>query len=481
MAYGVTPEGFIKMRLPEIREAIVADIRARLISKGISGDIETRPDSVMGLMIDTFAEREAAQWEMGEGVYYAMYPGSASGVALDRAVSFTGVTRRLPEPSQDYGVLYGNQNTLVPAGSQVRNRVTQNLWETTADATISNLAAVDVTLVPTVQNSALYRVTIDAVNYDYTSDSSATVAEILAGIVAATVASNVSVSSDGASVTFSDLTGTPFSITQSANLTVSRLGSRAILQTVEDIAEEVAAGDLNSIVTLVTGWNSVTNVGAGTVGRAQETDAELRARYPLGVFRLGAGTLPSLAPNLLANVIGVTSVRVYQNDTDVVEDGRLPHSVHYVVEGGLDSAIAENIYTYKGAGIDTNGAVHVVVDSPEGDQDIYFDRPERVYVWAKAALTLLPASEESFPADGFQRVANSINATGQALNVGQDVLLQKFMCGIFTTPGIANVNLTFASSTNPAFVPAPGDYTAANITITDLQRANFDLTRIEVT
>lgn len=481
MAYGVTPEGFIKMRLPEIREAIIADLRNRLIEKGLSPDIEARPDSVMGLMIDTFAEREAAQWEMGEGVYYAMYPGSASGVALDRAVSFTGVTRRLPEPSQDYGVLYGNQNTVVPAGSQVRNRVTQNLWETTEAVTISNLAAVDATLIPTVQNSALYRVTIDGVNYDFTSDASATISEILAGIVAATVAASVNVSSDGAGVKFSDLTGTPFSIAQSANLAVSRLGSRAILQTVENIAEAVSAGDLNSIVTLVTGWTSVTNVGAGTVGRAQETDAELRARYPLGVFRLGAGTLPALAPNMIANVIGVTSVRVYQNDTDVIENGRKPHSVHYVVEGGLDSAIAENIYTYKGAGIDTNGAVHVVFESTEGDQDIYFDRPERVYVWAKAALTLLPASEEAFPADGFQRVANSINSTGQALNVGQDVLLQKFMCGIFTTPGIASVNLTFASSINPAFVPGPGDHVAANITISELQRANFDLTRIEVT
>lgn len=481
MAYGVTPEGFIKMRLPEIREAIVADIRSRLTAKGLSSNIETRPDSVMGLLIDTFAEREAAQWEMGEAVYYSMYPGSASGVALDRAVSFTGVTRLLPEPSQDYGVLYGNQNTTVPAGSQVRNRVTQNLWETTENVVISNLAAVDVTLVPTVQNSTLYRVTINGVNYDFTSDASATISEILAGIVAATALAGVNTSSDGATVTFSNLTGQPFNITQSANLTVSRLGSRAILQTIEPIAEEVAAGDLNSIVTLVTGWTSVTNVGAGTVGRAQETDAELRERYPLGVFRLGAGTLPSLAPNMIANVIGVTSVRVYQNYTDVVEDGRKPHSVHYVVEGGLDSAIAQNIYTYKGAGIDTNGAVHVVVASSEGDQDIYFDRPERVYVWAKAALTLLPASEESFPADGFGRVAASINATGQALEVGQDVLLQKFLCGIYQTPGIANVALTFASSTNPAFVPAPGDYTASNITISDLQRANFDLTRIQVT
>lgn len=481
MAYGVTPEGFIKMRLPEIREAIIADLRARLIEKGLSAEIETRPDSVTGLMIDTFAEREAAQWELNEGVYYAMYPLSASGTALDRAVSFAGVTRLLPEPSQDYAVLYGTQGTTVPAGSQIRNRVTQNLWETVADQTISTLEAIDVSVVPTVQNVALYRITINGVNYNFTSDASATVAEILAGIVAATAPASVNVVSDGASVRFSDLTGQPFTFSTSANLSISRLGSRTVVQTIDPIAESVAAGDLNSIVTLVSGWASVSNVGAGTIGRSGETDAELRVRYETGVYRLGAATLPSLAPNMLAEVIGVTAVKVYENDTDATVDGRKPHSVHYIVEGGLDDAIAANIYKFKGAGIDTNGDVHVVVNAPEGNQDIYFDRPERVYVWAKAALTLLPPSEEVFPADGFERVAASIAATGQALGVGQDVLLQKFLCGIFQTPGIASVALTFAHSTNPAFVPAPGDYTAANITIADDQRANFDITRVQVT
>lgn len=481
MAYGVTPEGFIKMRLPEIREAIVADLRNRLIAEGLSPDIETRPDSVMGLMIDTFAEREAALWEMGEGVYYAMYPGSASGVALDRSVSFTGVTRLLPEPSLDYVVLYGLQGTTVPAGSQIRNRVTQNLWETTEDQVISALEAVDATLVPTVQNSALYRVTIDGVNYDYTSDASATVAEILAGIVAAVSISDVNAISDGAAVRLEDLTGAEFSLAVSANLTISRIGSRVIARTVENIAEAVSAGDLNTIVTLVAGWTSVNNVGAGTVGRALESDAELRARYPLGVFRLGAATLPSLAPNILNDVIGVTAVKVYENDTDAVVDGRKPHSIHVIVEGGLNASVAAAIYKYKAAGIDTNGDIHEVVPAPEGDQDIYFDRPEPVFVWAKAALTLLPPSEQAFPADGFERVAASINATGQALGVGQDVLLQKFLCGIYQTPGIANVDLTFAWSTNPAFVPAPGDYTESNITIADDQRARFDLTRIQVT
>jgi hypothetical protein len=37
-----------------------------------------------------------------------MYPGSATGVSLDRAVSFTGVQRYRDEKSRAYVVLYGS-------------------------------------------------------------------------------------------------------------------------------------------------------------------------------------------------------------------------------------------------------------------------------------------------------------------------------------------------------------------------------------
>ena len=92
--YGVTPLGFVRPRLPEIRQEIIDDLRARLRASGLSDDIQTRPDSVLGLLIDTFAERETALWELSEGVYFSMYPGSAVGAQLDRAASFSGVVRK---------------------------------------------------------------------------------------------------------------------------------------------------------------------------------------------------------------------------------------------------------------------------------------------------------------------------------------------------------------------------------------------------
>ncbi|HEX3163111.1 MAG TPA: baseplate J/gp47 family protein [Pseudolabrys sp.] len=481
--FGVTPYGYVRMRLPEIRQAIVDDLTARLHNVGITGPIETRPDSVTGLLIDTFADREAALWEQSEAVYLSMYPGSASGISLDYAVSFTGVTRLPAEPSRAYVVAYGAEGTVLPAGVQIRNQVTQTIWATTEDTTITAGAAGDVSIRPTVANSTLYRVTIDGVPYSYNSDVSANIGEILGGLVAAVSVSGLFVSSDGAVLHVTGDGRITFAVALTGPLTFAELGSVALAATEVGLEEESPVGVLNQIVTTVTGWDRVNNLQAGVVGRQTETDAELRARYSTGVYRLGAATLPSIAPNILEDVPGISAIKVFENDSDVVApDGQYPHSIHVVVQGGLVDEIGMAIYRVKAAGIDTFGAVEVFVPGDDGvNHAIYFDRPTPVYIWAKAVLTLLPPAEEQFPVDGNAQVANNIVATGELQEIGQDVIVQRYYCAIFGVPGIASIDLKFAHSTNPAFVPAAGDYSAANITIEQYELAVFDISRVTVT
>lgn len=480
--YGVTPEGFIRMRLPEIREAIVEAMRGNLRSKGLPDNIETRPDSVTGVLIDTFADREAAIWELSEGVYYAMYPGSAFGASLDRAVSFSGVRRLAAEPSEALVVAYGLEGTVIPVGSQVRNRVSQGIWQTVNAITIAKGAASDITLTPTIANSALYRVTINGVNYSYTSPASGnSIATVLAGIVAALLPSPMEVSSNGSAVRLQSVSQNAVNLSTTANLTASQLGTSVLVRTVDAIPESAAAGDLNAIVTMVPGWQAVTNPVAAAVGRREESDAELRTRYRTGVFRLGGAVLPSIAPNIVNEVPGLIDIRVFENDTDGTVNGRLPHSIHVIVEGGLEDNIARAIYNYKAAGIDTNGAITKVLQTDEGEQIIKFDRPTPVYVWVKAEVTLLPAAEQSFPSNGFDLIENAIATTGAAQEIGMDVVLQRFFGPIYNAaPGIASVTLRFYGTTNPATVPSDGAYTATNITITEVQKAVFDPTRIFV-
>lgn len=483
MAYGVTPDGFARPRLPEIRQEIVADLRARMQSAGFNGAVETRPDSITGLLIDTFAEREATLWEQAEGVYYAMYPGSATGVSLDRAVSFTGVSRYRDEPSRAYVVLYGAAGTTVPAGAQVRHRVSQNLWALESATQILAGAAADVILQPAVAPAGVYSVSIDGVAYSYTSGTTTNLPQILAGLVTALAPSGLAVSSDGASVRIHTDGRSAAAFTWSGNLSLARLGSPGLAVTLGASTEGAAVGDLNGIITQVDGWEAVGNLQAGVAGRLAENAAELRARYPTGLFRLGAATLPSIAPNVRDRVAGVRTVKVFMNSTDTPDAlGRPPHSVHVVADGGLDDEVADAIFRVVAAGIDTHGKQQVVVKDEDGaDHPIRFDRPERVYLWVSCATTLLSPAEQAFPPDGFQRIAENLAAVGEASSIGEDVILQRLYGAIYRTPGLASVDLKLAFSTNPAFTPAPADYRAANVTIQDFQVAAFDLSRIEVT
>ncbi|MBY4945405.1 baseplate J/gp47 family protein [Cupriavidus respiraculi] len=482
MAYGVTPEGFVRPRLPELRQEVVQELNDRLRNAGYAGEVETRPNSITGLLIDTFAEREAALWELAEAVYLAMYPGSASGTSLDNAVSFTGVTRLAAEPSRCYVVCYGTASTMVPAGSQIRHRTTQSNWITTADVTISPAAAADVVIVPEVIANQTYRVAIDGADYTFASDAAPTIAEVLSGLVGAVSQSGLKVASDGASLRVTSDGRVAFAVGLGGPLSLSRVGSPVLAQTANPMAEAAAVGDLDGIVSTVTGWESVTNLQAASLGRLTENDAALRARYPTGLFRLGAATKPGIGPNVRDRVAGISAIKDFQNDTDTTDAmGRPPHSIHVVVDGGLDDEIGDAIYRVKAAGIDTHGAIAVQVLSDDGDRHIVrFDRPIPVYVSVRARLTLLPASEQPFPPDGFRQVSEGIAAAGTALGIGQDVVQQRFYSAIYSTPGIAHVDLTFAHSADPAFEPQPADFSAANIPIQDFEVAKFDLSRIEV-
>lgn len=483
MAYGVTPDGFVRPRLPEIRQEIVADLRARMQSAGFNGAVETRPDSITGLLIDTFAEREATLWEQAEGVYYAMYPGSATGVSLDRSVSFTGVSRYRDEPSRAYVVLYGTPGATVPAGALVRHRVSQNLWALESTTQILAGAAADVVLQPSVVPLVTYSVSIDGIFYSYATGATTNLPQILSGLVTALTRSGLAVSSDGAAVRIHTDGRTAAAFTWSANLALVRLGSPGLVVTAGASTEGAAQGDLDAIVTQIDGWAAVSNLQAGVAGRLAESAAELRARYPTGLFRLGAATLPSIGPNVRDRVAGVRTVKVFMNSADTPDElGRPPHSVHVVADGGLDDEVANAIFRVVAAGIDTHGRQRVVVKDEDGaDQVIRFDRPERVYLWVRCATTLLPPSEQAFPPDGFQRIAEDLAAVGEASSIGEDVILQRLYGAIYRTPGLASVDLKLAFSVNPAFTPSPADYRAANVAIQDFQVAAFDLSRIEVT
>ena len=472
----LTAEGFTTERLVDIRREIIADLKSRLMQAGLSSDIETRPDSIFGLLIDTFAEREAALWAESERVYRAMYPHTATGASLDNAISFVGAFRRTSEKSRGYVCFYSKRSGIaIPYGTGIRQTDIDQLWQTAEDGTISYLNASDVLITPTV-GTGDYTVTIDGKAYTHQA-STASLQQILAGLVAALSACGHRVSSNGAAVrlTVSSVLTTP--ITLSSNLSFFEIGTQIAVETVEYTAQGASTGAIDQLSRPITGVTRVANLQSAAAGRKAESDEDLRKRYLNGEFTFGTATLPTFTYHL-KNVLGVTETAVFENESDVTDAaGRPPHSVHCIVEGGLNPDIARAIYETKSAGISSHGKVSHRLITDEGIQIIRFDRPDYRYMTIHAVLTLLPETEETFSKTGYHDIKQALYQLGKKFAIGQDVLIQTFYRACYQTRGVGHVELTIGASGDAASHPKMAK---DNITIAPGQKAVFDLSRITV-
>jgi uncharacterized phage protein gp47/JayE len=161
----------------------------------------------------------------------------------------------------------------------------------------------------------------------------------------------------------------------------------------------------------------------------------------------------------------------------VFKGGRLAKSFEAVVEGGSDADVANKIWLTKPAGIQTFGNTSFTITDSQGEQQVInFSRPTPIYIWVTVALTLY--SEETFPPNGQDLVAEAINTYGNNLGIGVDVLLQRVLAQIFTVPGIASGAMQIAATNGPGDSPL---YGTADIPIQENEIAIFDLSRITVT
>lgn len=132
--------------------------------------------------------------------------------------------------------------------------------------------------------------------------------------------------------------------------------------TVDHGAIEISAGTVTKIVTVVAGWDSVTNSAAGITGRDVEPDGELLNRIKQSYAINANGTVANMQANLAA-LDGVLDCVVLENYTN---EPRLQygitltaHSVAVCIVGGDDDAIAQTIFERKSAGCGTVGTTQV--------------------------------------------------------------------------------------------------------------------------
>lgn len=463
--YGVTPQGFVRMRLPEIRKNLFDRLDAKL---GTS--VSRKPNSIIGVLVGLIAEESDRLWELAEYDYYARSPVSADEGSIDNTIIYSGIMRKQAESTYLYLVCYGRSGMVLPINCQVRGNDGEK-YNIAYQSLITLDNAVNVTLsIESVRAGELYSLLLnDAVRASYTAQDGDTVSTVYMKLL---------------EQIGDDWTGK----VENNNLILSqkdrRYGGRVVptesLKVVEVgspvifIAEntgplEPEIGTITSINTVYDGWTKCANESEAYVGRDNETVTELRQRYASAVYAKSVSMKESIRAALL-ELQDVDSVTIYENRSDDTVEGLKPHSFLAIVHGGDDLEIAKTILERAPIGIDSNGDIAMDVEDSEGTTErVYFSRPKEIPIWVKVIVH--EYKEEKLPGDMVNTIKSLIAAT--SLEMGTDVIAQRFVGPIYSNvSGIGYLDITISADGKT--------YTDKSIAIDRGEISTFSVERVTV-
>jgi len=487
--YGLTLQGFVATPLDAYKTYLENSFRSVF-----GPSINLNPDQPFGQMIGILAAAFASESQKQKDVYDQFYPSSARGINLDNVCSITGIIRNGATPSYGEVTLTGTLGTIIPANSVISVLNDSSItFQTDEAATI----AAGTNAVQTVSFSGVPDAGAFTLVYDGEQTASipftAAAADVQTALNNLPSLSGVTVTGTftlSFVVTFAGADGQQPQILMNAG--ANTLESSAVpvnvsvLNTTPGVLPNVSvgvtavtpgaipaySGTLTVIETPVAGWTSVTNALDMTLGKDIETDAQFRIRRLETLATAGASTIDSIRARIL-NVQEVTSCRVFENDTDVVDgSGRPPHSFEAVVEGGANQDIGDAIWQVKAAGIATDGDINVnVLDSMGLTHVVSFSRPNDVDIYVDVEITV---DSDLFPDDGEEAIKEAIaNFAQTAFGIGDDVIYFELFCPIAEVAGVLTVDLNISTIDPPVGT--------ANIAIADDEKSLFDTDNITVT
>ena len=482
--YGITETGLRIKRF----DTILSEINA-FQTEGFGVQVGANTRSFLNVLNTSVADKIAELWELGADIYHNLSPMSAEGAALDNAVQFGGNSREKA------------RSTYYPIHCECTEGITldeETLIESDTNPAIKFLSAEERTIsrssfnkakvkVVSTQPGEAYTVALNGTLYSYTCKAQDGPEAILGGLrdlILADEAEAFTASVDGENVLLvieaADVESEN-SMLLTDNLTTESV--TAIISFASEEPGEVSLpnGAITKIVTAPTGFLSCTNLCGYVAGRLLETDVELRQSYVDKIFSRSSRMTDSIRSAILANCAGVTAAQVYENRTNETDsEGRPPHSVEAVVDGGSNSDIAAQILATVSAGITTCGSVSVDVPGEDDDMiEVCFNRPTYIYCWFKVTLTISKAS--LVPANYAELVETAIVDAMSQVENGEDVVpQQQFLPAIYEqVPGISYIDVSIYTTTS-ASESQPSSYPLRSVEITNRQRAMTSSTRIEV-
>lgn len=249
---------------------------------------------------------------------------------------------------------------------------------------------------------------------------------------------------------------------------------------------QLTIGELSVIVDTVGGWQGVTNTTVATLGTNAESDASLRLRRKQLVALSGNNQVDSMIAQIYT-VDGVTRVKIYENDTRVIDTNNQPgNSLAVIVEGGIDADVAMAIYLKKNPGVALvslgNNATVILVTSPKypsNTKNITFSRP--IYVDMNIVINI--KSDGALPGNVGDEIKQAIidyvqgslddgsGFNNNGFDIGDDVPIGRmytpvnFVIGKYGNSYITSLTVNGQTSIVPISIIQLARFATANITV----------------
>ena len=218
----------------------------------------------------------------------------------------------------------------------------------------------------------------------------------------------------------------------------------------------IGVGTCNKIITVIAGWDTVTNAVAGVLGQVLESRSSFEARRSLSVAQNSHGSRLSLQ-GALYSLEGVLDCLVLENKTDqtVTIQGvsLISHSVAICIYGGLDADIAEMIYNKLDAGCGTNGDTSVTYVSDDTAVNTYqIVRPEATDIYVNVEINKTASTPNTVVDDIKNAVLNDFlgndeNSGNVRRGCGQTIYASSFSVATIKTAGVSDlVSITIGKS-----------------------------------
>ena len=139
------------------------------------------------------------------------------------------------------------------------------------------------------------------------------------------------------------------------------------MEAVDEGSVMAAAGTLTQIVTVVAGWETITNPAAAVIGINRQDDPQYRRAYINRTAHRAIGSIAAIKSAIDDALGGQQEVKDNDTKSDIVEQEFTiyPNSILAVVQSGTDATIQRAIETARGMGVGTMTAI--VGETPDNN------------------------------------------------------------------------------------------------------------------